>query len=194
MNAPVIELEHLGKAFGPLRAVDDVSFQVEPGAIFGMLGPNGSGKSTIIRMLCGVLPPTAGRATVLGHDIASDAEAIKRRIGYMSQRFSLYGDLSVRENLDWEEVARIEVNAHNLPGVHIEVGQTRFYPYSESAAHLIGYVGAVSAREQTGDPLLQLPSFRIGKNGIERAYEERLRGRRVRARAGRNRAIRLTRR
>lgn len=101
MTQPVIEVQHLSRRFGQLVAVQEVSFQVERGAIFGLLGPNGSGKSTIIRMLCGVLEPSAGKATVLGHDVASEAEAIKPRIGYMSQSFSLYADLSVRENLDF---------------------------------------------------------------------------------------------
>ncbi len=101
MNGPVIRAEGLSRRFGELVAVDGVSFEVEPGAIFGLLGPNGSGKTTIIRMLCGVLEPSAGGAVVLGHDIAREAESIKRRIGYMSQRFSLYGDLSVLENLDF---------------------------------------------------------------------------------------------
>src|SRR4051794_21776128 len=81
-NSPVIELRHLSRRFGDLVAVDDVSFTVRRGEIFGLLGPNGSGKSTIIRMLCGVLAPSAGSATVLGFDVATESEAIKRRIGY----------------------------------------------------------------------------------------------------------------
>jgi ABC transporter DrrB family efflux protein len=100
-ESPVISIDHLTRTFGELVAVNDVSFSVERGAIYGLLGPNGSGKSTIIRMLCGVLEPTSGSASVLGYDVCADAEAIKRRIGYMSQKFSLYSDLSVRENLDF---------------------------------------------------------------------------------------------
>jgi len=101
MSDPVIEARGLSRSFGELVAVQDVSFDVHRGAIFGLLGPNGSGKSTIIRMLCGVLEPTAGDARVLGRDVRREAEAIKRRIGYMSQKFSLYSDLSVRENIDF---------------------------------------------------------------------------------------------
>lgn len=96
---PVIEIHRLTRRFGALTAVEEVSFNVERAAIFGLLGPNGSGKSTIIRMLCGVLEPTAGEARVLGYDVRTESEAIKRRIGYMSQKFSLYADLSARENL-----------------------------------------------------------------------------------------------
>ena len=99
--ANVIEVERLTRHFGSLVAVDDVSFVVPRAAIFGFLGPNGSGKSTIIRMLCGVLQPSAGQGRVLGYDVAHEPEAIKRRIGYMSQKFSLYHDLTVRENLEF---------------------------------------------------------------------------------------------
>tara|TARA_R110002095_G_scaffold194767_6_gene173191 strand:- start:2888 stop:5113 length:2226 start_codon:yes stop_codon:yes gene_type:complete len=99
--SPVIRVNQLSRDFGTLRAVDQVSFEVQRGSIFGLLGPNGSGKSTIIRMLCGVLEPTEGSAHVLGYDVARDAEQIKRHIGYMSQSFSLYSDLSVRENIEF---------------------------------------------------------------------------------------------
>jgi ABC-2 type transport system ATP-binding protein len=95
----VITTEHLSRRFGDLVAVDDVSFSVNRGEVFGVLGPNGAGKSTTIRMLCGILMPSGGRGTVVGYDIARDPEEIKQRIGYMTQRFSLYEDLSVWENL-----------------------------------------------------------------------------------------------
>jgi ABC-2 type transport system ATP-binding protein len=95
----IIQTEHLSRSFGQLVAVRDVSLEVKRGEIFGILGPNGAGKSTTIRMLCGILDPTGGRGTVVGYDIVSEAERIKERIGYMTQRFSLYEDLSVVENL-----------------------------------------------------------------------------------------------
>lgn len=96
---PPVEARGLVRRFGAVTAVDDVSFRIGRGQIFGLLGPNGSGKSTTIRMLCGLLRPSAGIARLEGIDVARNPEAVKRRIGYMSQRFSLYEDLTVRENL-----------------------------------------------------------------------------------------------
>lgn len=96
---PIIRTEKLSRSFGPLMAVRDVSLSVKRGEIFGVLGPNGAGKSTTIRMLCGILDPTGGEGTVVGFDIRKEAERIKERIGYMTQRFSLYEDLTVEENL-----------------------------------------------------------------------------------------------
>ncbi len=95
----MIECEGLTKRFGTFTAVDHVSFSVGKGSIFGFLGPNGSGKSTVIRMLCGILEPTEGTARVGGHDINREGEAIKEMIGYMSQKFSLYDELTTNENL-----------------------------------------------------------------------------------------------
>ena len=94
-------VENLTKKFGNFTAVDNISFSIPQGTIFGFLGPNGSGKSTTIRMLCGVLHPTSGKALVLGKDVTKDTEAVRQSLGYMSQRFSLYEDLTVEENLDF---------------------------------------------------------------------------------------------
>ena len=96
-----VTVENLEKRFGDFQAVNKVSFQVKRGEIFGFLGPNGAGKSTTIRMLCGILAPTAGKATVIGFDVFREAEQIKSHIGYMSQKFSLYEDLTVEENIDF---------------------------------------------------------------------------------------------
>ena len=97
--AESVETRRLTRRFGDFVAVDDVSFEVNPGEIFGLLGPNGAGKTTLIRMLCGLLPPSNGTARVVGIDIASQPRRLRQRIGYMSQRFSLYHDLTVHENL-----------------------------------------------------------------------------------------------
>ena len=96
-----VTVENLEKRFGDFQAVNKVSFQVKRGEIFGFLGPNGAGKSTTIRMLCGILAPTAGKANVIGFDVFREAEQIKSHIGYMSQKFSLYEDLTVEENIDF---------------------------------------------------------------------------------------------
>jgi ABC-2 type transport system ATP-binding protein len=97
----VVEVENLEKRFGSFRAVAGVSFSVRRGEIFGFLGPNGAGKSTTIRMLCGLLAPSGGTGRVAGFDIVRDTEKIKTRIGYMSQKFSLYDELTVEENIDF---------------------------------------------------------------------------------------------
>jgi ABC-2 type transport system ATP-binding protein len=104
-GAAVIDVKGLTKIFNGRRVVDDVSMRVERGRICGFLGPNGSGKTTTIRMLCGLLRPDAGSGTCLGFNIEREASEIKRRVGYMTQRFSFYEDLSIRENLDF--VARV---------------------------------------------------------------------------------------
>jgi ABC-2 type transport system ATP-binding protein len=100
MSAPLaIEVVDLTRRFGAFTAVDRITFDVRAGEVFGFLGANGAGKTTAIRMLTGLLAPTSGRATVAGHDVSREAERVKRDIGYMSQRFSLYEDLTVRENI-----------------------------------------------------------------------------------------------
>ncbi|WP_416989033.1 ABC transporter ATP-binding protein [Alistipes dispar] len=115
MNEPIISVRELSKSFGGFKAVDRISFEVARGEIFGFLGANGAGKTTAMRMLCGLSRPTSGGGTVAGYDIARQGERIKRHIGYMSQRFSLYDDLTVIENirlyggiygLSWREILR----------------------------------------------------------------------------------------
>ena len=104
-NPAVIDVRGLNKSFGAKHVVKDVSIRVERGEIFGFLGPNGSGKTTSIRMLCGLLTPDSGSGTCLGSDIVKDSARIKRQVGYMTQRFSFWEDLTIRENLDF--VARL---------------------------------------------------------------------------------------
>lgn len=98
-NEVVISVQNLTKRFGDFTAVDNISFQVNKGEIFGFLGANGAGKTTAMRMLCGLSKPTSGKATVAGFDVYNQTERIKKNIGYMSQKFSLYEDLTVRENI-----------------------------------------------------------------------------------------------
>jgi len=100
-NGPAIEVLGLTKKFGDFTAVNNISFNVARGEIFGFLGPNGAGKTTTIRMLLGLLTPTSGTAKVIGFDVVKESEAMRQRIGYMSQKFSLYSDLTVEENLNF---------------------------------------------------------------------------------------------
>ena len=109
-----IRVEHLSRTFGAFKAVDDVSFDVRRGEVFGFLGSNGAGKSTTIRMLCGLLTPSSGRAFVDGIDVGEDPEAVKRRIGYMSQKFSLYELLTVDQNI------RFYAGLYGLTGDRLE--------------------------------------------------------------------------
>ena len=133
----MIECDKLTKRFGHLTAVDQVSFKVRKGSIFGFLGPNGSGKSTVIRMLCGLLEPTGGRASVGGFDVASQTEQLKTLIGYMSQKFSLYDELTVQENLIF--YGRL----YGLTGAQLTkkrdelVALTHLEPYLEKRAGLL---------------------------------------------------------
>src|ERR1044071_8822490 len=133
----MIACENLTKRFGHFTAVDHVSFTVGKGSIFGFLGPNGSGKSTVIRMLCGLLEPTGGRASVGGFDAASQTEQLKTLIGYMSQKFSLYDELTVQENLIF--YGRL----YGLTGAQLTkkrdelVALTHLEPYLEKRAGLL---------------------------------------------------------
>ena len=131
----VIAVEGLTKRFGDKVAVDHVSLTVERGEIVGFLGPNGSGKTTTIRMICGLLTPDEGTGTVLGFDVAGDGLSIKREVGYMTQRFSLYEDLTIAENLDF--VARL----YDLE------------PRAEHVAHTLDSLGLVSRRDQLAGTL-----------------------------------------
>jgi ABC-2 type transport system ATP-binding protein len=113
-SSAAIEIRGLRKVFGPLVAVDGLTLDVRRGEVFGLLGPNGSGKTTTIRMLCGLLTPTLGTATVAGCDVVRDSEEVRRRIGYMSQKYGLYDDLTVIENI------RFYGGIYGLAGAELE--------------------------------------------------------------------------
>jgi ABC-2 type transport system ATP-binding protein len=134
---PAVVARELTKRFGERTAVDRLSLEVQTGEVFAFLGPNGSGKTTTIRMLCGIITPTSGSGRVLGFDIASESEAIKARIGYMSQRFALYEDLTVRENLEF------------YAGVYQVAGRRR----RERVAQLIDMAGLTGRERQLAGTL-----------------------------------------
>lgn len=134
-----VETEALSRRFGRVTAVDGVDLQVHPGEIFGLIGPDGAGKTTLIRMLATVLLPTSGRARVLGHDIVREPEAIRQHIGYMPQRFSLYGDLSVWENLNFFADAHGVHGAERRQRLHRLLAFSRLERFrNRRARHLSG--------------------------------------------------------
>ena len=132
---PIIETRNLSHAFGMVKAVDGIDLTVHEGEMFGLVGPDGAGKTTTIRMLCGILLPTAGSASVLGYDLVKEADAIKRHIGYLSQRFSLYGDMTVDENIEF----------------FAEINQV--FDYRERREELLGFTRLTPFRDRLAERL-----------------------------------------
>ncbi len=147
----VIDVHGLTKSFGDTKVVDDFSIQVPKGAIYGFLGPNGSGKTTTIRLMCGLLRPDGGGGTALGYDIVTQSREIKSRVGYMTQKFSLYGDLTVKENLDF--MARLHAVPNQKQTVRATLEEYDLDPRAQTAwPAIVGWVEAAPRAGRLHDP------------------------------------------
>jgi ABC-2 type transport system ATP-binding protein len=131
---PIIEARGLTRHFGDIPAVDHIDLTVAPGEIFGLVGPDGAGKTTTLRILCGLLDPTGGSARIAGHDVARESRAVKDRIGYMAQRFGLYLDLSVRENMNFYADLFGVVGAERAELTALLLRMTRMEPFCDRLA------------------------------------------------------------